>query len=66
MHSVKWSNSSIWPIDGTITCTTVLGHSGPRSDGDEGVLYISQNSKSGASTSDCFVSYPGYLFEGES
>ena len=36
-------NSSIWPIDGTLTDTTLLGQSGPRSDGNEGVLHIPQD-----------------------
>ena len=33
-------NSSIWPIDRTLTETTTLGQSGPGNNGDEGVLHI--------------------------
>ena len=35
-------NSSIWPIDKTISGTTTTGQSGPGSDGNEGLLRISQ------------------------
>ena len=53
------SNSSIWPIDRTISGATTPGQSRPGSDGNEGVLYIPQsNSITGASPSDCLVSYP--------
>ena len=38
----KWLNSSIWPIDGSLTGTTTLGQSGPGSNGNEGVLHIPQ------------------------
>ena len=37
-------NSSIWPIDKTISSTTNPGWSGPGSDGNEGVLLIPQSS----------------------
>ena len=43
----------------------MLGHSGPGSNGNEGVLYIPQSpSISRNSPSDCLVSYPGHLFGG--
>ena len=32
--------SSIWPIDGILTGITTLDQSGPRSNGNEGVLLI--------------------------
>ena len=35
-------NCSIWHIDGTQTGTTIRGQSGPRSNGNEGVLHIPQ------------------------
>ena len=35
----KWLNSSIWPIDRTLTGTTPLGQSEPESNGNEGVIY---------------------------
>ena len=38
----KRLNSSIWPIDGTLTATTTLIQSWPGSNGSEGVLYIPQ------------------------
>ena len=57
------SNSSIWPIDRTQSGATTPGQSGPGSDGNEGVHDISQSSSiTGASLSDCLVSYPGDLF----
>ena len=34
------SNCSIWPIAMTLSSATTPGQSGPRSDGNEGVLYI--------------------------
>ena len=48
------SNSSIWPIDWTLSGATILGQSGPGSDGNEGVLRIPQSySITEASSSDC-------------
>ena len=45
---------------------TTPGQSGPRSDGNEGVLNIPQSSSiTGVSPSDCLLSYPGHLL-GES
>ena len=58
------SNSSIWPIDKTLSGTTTPGQSGPGSDGNEEVLNIPQNASiTGASPSDCLMSYLGHLFE---
>ena len=52
------SNSSIWPIDMTLSGATTPGQSGSGNDGNEGVFHISQNSCIiGASLSDCLVSY---------
>ena len=43
---------------------TILDQSEPGSDGNEGVLRIPQSSNiTGASPSDCLVSYPGYSLE---
>ena len=53
LHTVKWLNSSIWPIDRTLTGTTTLGQSGPGSDSNEGILQIPQSSGTGNSPSDC-------------
>ena len=51
------SNCSIWPIDRILS-----GKSGPGSDGNERVLCIPQSSSiTGASPSDCFVSYLGHV-----
>ena len=56
------SNSSIWPIDRTLSGANTPGKSGPESDGNEGVLYITQSSNiTEASSSDCLVSYLGHL-----
>ena len=53
------SNSSICPIDRTLSAATTLGHSGPGSDGSEVVLCIPQRSSiTEVTPSDCLVSYP--------
>ena len=50
--------SSIWSIDRTLSGATTPGQSEPRSDSYEGVLHIPQSSSiTGASPSDCLVSY---------
>ena len=52
------SNSSIWPIDRTLSGASTLDQSGPGSDGNEGVLLLPQiSSITGASPSDCLASY---------
>ena len=52
------SNSSIWPIDRSLSDANTPGQSGPGSDGNEGVLHILQSSSiTEASPSDCLVSY---------
>ena len=38
----KWLNSSIWPIDGTLTGITNPDQSGPESNGNEAVIHILQ------------------------
>ena len=59
------SNSSIQPIDRTLSGATIPGLSGPGSDGNEGVLHIPQSSSiTGTSPSDCFMSYPGQSLRG--
>ena len=57
------SNSSIWLIDRTQSDATTPGQSGPGNNGNEGVLHIPQNSKTGASPSNGLMSYPGHLLE---
>ena len=53
--------SSIWHIDRTLSGASTPGQSGPRSDGNEGVLCILQSTEiTEASPSDCLVSYPGH------
>ena len=55
------SNSSIWPIDRTLSGAIILGQSRLGIDGREQELRIPQNfSITGASPSDCFVLYPGH------
>ena len=57
------SNCSTWPIDRTLSGATTPGQSGPGYDGNEGVLHIPESSSiTGASLSDCLVSYLGHLF----
>ena len=59
------SNSSIWPIDKTLSGDTTPGQGGPGSNSNEGVLHIPQGSSiTEASPSDCLVSYSGHLLEG--
>ena len=56
----KKLNSSIWPIDETQTVYyTTPVQSGPGSNGNEGVLNIPQSSRTGVSSSNGLVSYPG-------
>ena len=57
------SNSSIWPIDRTWSGATILGQSGPGSDGNEGVLCIPQSSSITGALMDCLISYPVYSLE---
>ena len=55
----KGLNSSIWPIDGTLTGTVNPGQSGPENNGNERILHIPQRSKTGASPLHSLVSYLG-------
>ena len=49
-------------IDKTQSSAITPGQSGPESNGNEGVLYIPRSSSiTGASQSDCLMSYPGHL-----
>ena len=58
------SKSSIWPLDRTLPGATIPGQCGPGSNGNEGVLCISQSSSiTRASLSDRLVSYPGHSLE---
>ena len=58
----KWSNSSTWPIDRTLTGDTTPGQSGTGSNGNEEVLHIPQISNiTTAPPSDFLVSYPRHL-----
>ena len=50
------SNSSIWPIDRTLSGTTTPDQIGPGSDCNKGVLHIPQSSSIGASISNGLVS----------
>ena len=55
------SNSSIWSIHRTLSGDTTPSQSGPGSDSNEGVCHIPQTSSiTGASPSDCLVSYSGH------
>ena len=58
------SNSSIWPIDRTLSGATTLGQSGPGSNGNEGLLHIPQiSSITVALLLECFVSYLEHSLE---
>ena len=55
------SNTSIGPIDRTLSGATTPGQSGPGSDSNEGVLCIPQSfCITGTSPLDCLVSYLGH------
>ena len=55
------ANTPIWPIDRILSGATTPGNSGPGSNGNERVLRIPQSSSiTGASQSDCLMSYPGH------
>ena len=57
--------TSIWPIDRTLSGAITPGQSGPGIDGNEGVLRIPQSTSiTGASPSDCLVSYLGHSLGG--
>ena len=60
-HSLNVKNS-IWSIDRTLSGVSTPGQSGPWNNGNEGVFHIPQISKTRASSSDCFVSYPGHAW----
>ena len=63
--SISTQFSSIWPIDRILSGATTPGLSEPGSDGNKGVLCIPQSFNiTETSTSDCFVSYPGYTLQG--
>ena len=58
------SNSSIGPIDRTLSGATTPGQRRHGSNGNDGVLHIPKTSSiTGTSTSDCLVSYPGNSLE---
>ena len=58
--SISTQFCSIWPIDRALSSATTPNQNGPGSDGNEGVLRISQSSSiTGASPSDCLMSYLG-------
>ena len=55
------SNSSVWPIDRTLSGATILSQSGLGSNGNERVLCIFQSSSiTGASPSNRLMSYQGH------
>ena len=56
-------DSYFLPLDRILAGATTPGQNGPVSDGNEGVLYIPQSSKPGASASDCLVSYLEHLLK---
>ena len=59
--------SSMLPMDSTLSGPTTTGQSELGSDGNEGILNISQSSSiTGASPSDCLGSYPGPSLVGNS
>ena len=50
-------------MDRTLSGASTPGQSGPGSDGYEGVFHILQSSSiTGASPSDCLMSYPGHYY----
>ena len=61
-YTFKWSNRSIWPIDGSQTGATTPGQSGPGSNCNKGVAQVPQSYRTGAWPSDGLVSYPEQSF----
>ena len=59
----KWLNSSIWPINGTLTGVTTPCQRGPGSNSNEEVLHIFQSSSTEFSPSDSLVSYPEHTLK---
>ena len=57
------SNSSIGPIDRTLSGALTQGQSEAGSNANERVLHVPQSFKTGISPSDWLMSYPGYLLE---
>ena len=63
--SISIQFSSIWPIDRNLSDATSPGQSGSGSNGNKVVLCVPQSSSiTGASRSDCLVSYLGHSLEG--
>ena len=61
---ISWQFSSMWLIDRTLSGTTTSSQSGPGGDDNEGKLCIPQSSSiTGASPSDCLVSYTGHSLD---
>ena len=64
-QTIQFSIGTIWPIDMTLSGATALGHSGPGSNGNEGLLCIPQSfSITRNSPSDCLELYPGHTSVG--
>ena len=53
----EYENSSIWPIDKTLSGATPLDQSGHGNNSNLGAIHIRQSSRTGALPSDCLVSY---------
>ena len=61
----KWSNSFIWPIDGTLTGCATVNKIGPYSNGNEKLLYASQSPRTGALSSNTILYHiPDTRYEG--
>ena len=59
------STCSLWPIERTLSGVATPGLRGPRINANERVLCIPQSSSiTGASLSDCLISYPGQSLPG--
>ena len=58
------SNSSIWYIDRTLSRASTLTQSGPESNENEELLYISQSSRARTSSLNCLMSYAGHSLWG--
>ena len=59
--SIDAQFSSFWPIDRILSSASTRGQNEPCNNGNKGVLYIPQSYNiTGATPSDCLVSYPGY------
>ena len=60
LYDLSLNNTSVWPIHRRFSVATSPGKNRQRSNGNEGVLHIPQNSRDGTSQSDSLMIYKGH------